>query len=476
MGLFEIQAWSLLATETASRNGQDREAWIQRGEMVRIALLEDLQQDRGTHGAEVAPVEASPTSSDYPVLPNDVWTGWLSRYRDWVLPTTDGALEGIFGTASVLLGLTIGRNVSIHYGMPTFANLYVALCGPTGVPRKTTLLSRCNDVINRAFTGDFVRGARSIGSAEGLLERFCQEVEEGTGQNKRIVLRSTPGQRVLLDEPELTNLLKKMRRQGTANICEILLGLFDGGDYTPTTRKRPIEVREPFFSLVTATTPEHLESSLIDVDITSGFIPRISTFFCNLRDPIAAPPMPDPAALSDLASSLQGVASFARELGQSQPAITLSDAARHDWELIYPALMSEIRGAPIAIAAIMERVPTMIMKWALLYAVQASHSTIEVDDLARTVMVGNYLMQSSRLVPQHVQKAPVARIEEKILEALRREPEKRWRPKDIHLIVGGRIKAEDLRRSLSALVELGKLEVMEAPSGRTQLYCLAQGG
>jgi hypothetical protein len=88
-----------------------------------------------------------------------------------------------------------------------------------------------------------------------------------------------PGQRVLLDEPELTNLLKKMRRPGTANIAEILLGLFDGTDYSPTTRQRPIVVREPFFSIITATTPEALESTLSDVDIDSGLVPRIATFW-----------------------------------------------------------------------------------------------------------------------------------------------------------------------------------------------------
>jgi hypothetical protein len=117
----------------------------------------------------------------------------------------------------------------------------------------------------------------------------------------------------------------------------------------------------------------------------------------------------------------------------------------------------------------------MIMKWALIYAVQDYRSIIEVDDLARAAIVGDYLMQTARMVPQHVEKVPLAKVEAKILEALGREPGQWWRPKDIHQKVGGRTDATTLRRTLESLVALGKLEVTESQSGRTSLYRLAQG-
>jgi Protein of unknown function (DUF3987) len=391
--------------------------------------------------ALIAKGAGADTAETIPVLPDEVWTGWLAGYRDWILPTTDGSIEGIFGTGSVQLGLSLGRNIGIHYGVPTFGNLFIALCGPTGVPRKTTLISRSQSVQARAFTEDYVRVAQSIGSAEGLLERFCKEVEEGEGKSKRTILAPIPGQRVLLDEPELTNLLKKMRRPGTANIAEILLGLFDGADYSPTTRQRPIVVREPFFSIITATTPEALESTLSDVDIDSGLVPRIATFWCTPREPIAWPPPPDQGQLSDLANMLQDVARFAEELHRHDPVMQLSEDARHEWESIYRDLVKESREEPKAVAGIMARVPTMVMKWALLYAAQAFHSVIEVDDLARAVMVGDYLLQTARLVPRHVEKTPVARIEARILDGMAKAPDKWWRPKDIHQKVGGRISA-----------------------------------
>jgi hypothetical protein len=366
------------------------------------------------------------------------------------------------------VGLALGRSASIYYFRPTFANFYTTLCGPTGVPKKTTILDRFLSIISRAFTEDFLRVVHTIGSAEGLQERFCQEAEEGEGKNKHMVLKPIPGQRVLVNEPEFTGLLKKMRRPGTANIAEILLGLFDGADYTPPTRKKPIVVREPFFSLLTTTTPEALELSLNDIDIDSGLIPRFATFFCTPREPKASAPPPDQAELSALASGLQDISQFARALSKTAPALQLSPQAQGEWELIYPELVKEGRSSPKAVSAIMERVPTMIMKWALVYAIQTGNSVIEVDDLARAVMVGDYLMQTAKLVPQHVGKSFLAKVEAKILEVMSREPGKWWKASLIHQRVSGRTDAATLRRILDSLVALGKLE--QGASGPTVVY------
>ena len=337
-----------------------------------------------------------------PVLPDNVWCGWLAEYRQWVEPTTEGAVEAIFAGGSIELGLAVGRLAAVHYGRRTHANIYAAIVGPTGVPKKSTIVSRGNDLRVDAFPPDTVRINRSIGSGEGLLERFCRE--EKDPDTKRIVLSPIPGQRVLLDEPELTNLLKKARRQGTANITEILLSLHDGDDLSPNTRSRPMKVQEPFFSLITTTTPESLERALRDDDIDSGLLPRFATFICTPREPIAYPPPPDENQRRRLVRGLQELAAHATEVGLKQRALELSPQARSAWEGAYHDFTQETRRAPKAVAAIMTRVPSMAMKWSLLYALQAAHVGIEIDDLARGVLVGTYLMETARLVPGYVSK------------------------------------------------------------------------
>ena len=426
---------------------------------------------RHTIGPEDVDQRAGPESTPgIPVLPDGVWTDWLERYRDWVLPTTDGAVEAMFACASVDLALAIGRNLGVYYGRPTYPNLFVGVVGPTGVSRKSTLQTRGQGIRQQAFVDDFVQVCKSIGSGEGLLERFCNQEIEGEGKNARVVLAPIPGQRVLLDEPEFTNLLKKARRPGTANITEILLSLFDGDDINPNTRKRPIDVVEPFLCIVTSTTPESLETALEDIDIDSGLIPRFASFWCSPRKPVAYPPPPDEEKLWHLSTDLAAIGKFAAKVGDSQQYLRLSPAARDEWETTYHDLTQATRQAPKAVGAIMTRVPSMIMKWALLYAVQAGHAVIEVDDLARGQLIGDYLMQTAELVPNHISKTLVAKVEAKILEALAKEPGK-WLPvSSIHQLVSGRIKAQELRQSLGALVELGRIEQGGNPSQRGSLY------
>lgn len=399
-----------------------------------------------------------------PMLPADVWTGWVDHFGQWVSPTTDGSFESIFAVGSLIVGIAIGRQVGIHYGRVTYPNMGALAIGTTGVPRKTTVVSRGMDVLEKAFTYDFIRRSRSIGSGEGFLELFCRE--EKDPETGKTSFQPIEGQRVLLDEPEFCNLLKKARRPGTANITEILLTLFDGDDFSPRTRSRSIRVVQPFFSLVTTTTPENLETSLTDVDIENGLIPRFASFYCTPREPIAYPPPPDEAALSELARELQDISGLAGEIGSKSGNLVLSSRAKEQWELTFKALVEQMRQERSAASAIMVRVPTMIMKWALIYAIQAGESEITEQCLARATFVGTYLMETARLVPGSVHKCSVARIEAKIVDTLNRIPGRYLTTNQIHRLVSGRIKAEELRRSLDSLAQMGVIQEKTADGNR----------
>jgi hypothetical protein len=391
---------------------------------------------------------------DYPILPTDVWVGWLSQFREWVEPSTDAAIEGIFAVGSIVVACSLGRSISVHYGRPLFSNIYCALIGATSVPRKTTILSRGNDVIRRSFTEEIIKISRSMGSGEGLLELFCKE--ENDSDSGKLVLAPIKGQRVLLDEPELCNLLKKARRPGTANITEILLALFDGDNLSPRTRSKPISVEEPFFSLVTATTPENLEMSLSEVDVESGLMPRFAIFYCNPREPMAYPPPPDETILRGLISELQTISKHAVEFGKR--SLTLSSQAKREWELIFKDMTIAAREQRGLASSMMARIPSMTMKWALMYAILAGHTEILTDDLARACLVGTYLMDTAMLLPNLVQKNALSRVESKIIETLRRLDGKYLTTNEIHRLVSGRIKADDLRRSLESLEKLSVIE------------------
>jgi hypothetical protein len=114
------------------------------------------------------------------------------------------------------------------------------------------------------------------------------------------------------------------------------------------------------------------------------------------------------------------------------------------------------------------------MKWALLYAIQSGRANIEMDDLVRAILVGTYLMETARMVPAYVSKAPVARVEAKILATLGRFPGQWLSARDLHQLVGGRIKASELRQSLNSLVDLEIIEQAVSSSGRSKVFRLVE--
>lgn len=421
--------------------------------MEDLCLLNDQTPDQVPHTGEI------------PALPEGVWTGWLQDFRRWVEPTTDGALEGIFAVGSTVLGLALGRLVSVYYGRQTFGNLYVLLIGETGTARKTTLMGRGRDLLQRAFPEDFLRVTRSVGSGEGLLELFCREGDPGQGRGANTSFAAIPGQRVLLDEPELTNLLVKIGRSGTANLQEILLALYDGEDFTPRTRSRPITVRSPSLSIITATTPQNLETRLDYVHIESGLIPRFATFVGTPRAPKAYPEPPDEAQATQLTIELQNIFRLAQGMASSGPFdLMLTPGSRALWDDLFNHYTSLQRITPGSAAHILVRIPLQTMKFALLYAMQAGHAAIEQKDLERASLVGEYLSRTALLVSQGVMKVPIARVEDKILEALGQAGGTGLPASRIHQIVGGRVDATTLHRALDSLVQLDLLEANNTAS------------
>jgi len=389
-----------------------------------------------------------------PTLPAHVWTGWLEDFRQWVAPTTDACEESIYAAGLLALACAIGRTASVNYAGALYSNLYVVIVGPTSVARKTTVLKRARSVLQRAFTMDWLRWARSVGSAEGLLERFCREQESGEGKSKQLVFAPIPGQRLVLDESEFTGLFVKMSRPATANLLEVFLTLYDGEDYKPHTRSRPMEIQQPFFSILSATTPTMLEKRIDDIHLTSGLLPRFAFFNATPRPPMAYPDPIGLDGLGHLANGLQRLSLYAQEF--TDTVLDLSPDAKRSWEPIYNAFEEEKRSIEGIGADLLSRVTALAMKVALIYALMRGHRSISDEDIRAGTAVGRYCSDVALQLPlARVDTSRAARIDEKILGTLDGVP---TFASAIHEQLSGRIGAEELRRELSNLVQLGLLE------------------
>lgn len=370
-------------------------------------------------------------------------------------PTTDACEESIYAAGLLALSCAIGRTCSINYAGALYSNLYVTIVGPTTVARKTTVLRRARSVLQRAFTADFLRWSRSVGSAEGLLERFCREQESSNGNgHKHITFAPIPGQRLVLDEGEFTTLFVKMSRPATANLHEVFLNLFDGEDYKPHTRSRPMEIQEPFFSILSATTPTMLEKRIDELHLTSGLLPRFAFFQATPRPAMAYPAMVDPIGLEQLATGLQRLNHHAQELNQ---VLDLSPDARRAWEPVYGMFRDQELAVEGMGADLLTRISSLAMKIALIYAVMRGHREIYEEDLHAGVSVGQYCSEvATGLSLSALDTTQDGRLAERMLKVM---SDGEWvMGSKIFQGVGGKVGAGKFHQTLDGLAQEGIID------------------
>ena len=387
------------------------------------------------------------------------------------MPATEAPEEYIFASALSVAGLAIGRDVYVQMGRRLYANSLIALIGPAALKKGTPLALIDSEIIRpRIDPNDWnLKVVRGTGSAEGLLERFMEEVEETNDKGKpRKVLQPVPERRVVTIEEELGYYLVKAHSDATANLREITCQLWDGVDVSPPTRNRSLQVVKPFYSMLAMTTKETLEARLEEDDILTGLLPRFIFFKGTPREPIAWPDPPSWTGAIALAQGLEDVRAHARSLRNSgRERLEPSQTTREAWEAVYSDLQKQVIRAPTpAIRCMQTRVVIHIVKAALLYAICAGHSCIEQDDLARALALGDYLWCTATEVAATEMGNEVRRVEHKIVQLLQTNPGTWVKTRDLQQRLSGRIDADRFHRALRALI---KLHVLEAdPPGEDE--------
>ena len=85
---------------------------------------------------DIVSLSEAPRNTEAPSLPEGVWTGWLEDYRDWVLPTTDGAR---LKQSSELCRWSPGHTSGLHAARPPWT-------GPAEFCYRTELRARLGDL------------------------------------------------------------------------------------------------------------------------------------------------------------------------------------------------------------------------------------------------------------------------------------------------------------------------------------------
>jgi len=382
-------------------------------------------------------------------LPEICWKGVFSTYREAVKDATEACDEYHFVCLLAICGTLLGRRVSITYARPLYPNFYIVLVGESAITRKTTAMRLAED-IGTQF--EEIKRTHGISSAEGLLLRlgaFQPGKEE-----------ECPGHRALLVIEEFASLLRKARQDAITNLPPVLCEIFDSpARIDLPTRKRPLVVLEPFLSILAGTTPEWLQSSLNEEEATGGFANR----FIFIRGmPKPAMPFPrgiDEQKLAEVVDSLREVDDY----WQGNRRIRLDQRASCLWSDFYCSWRA--KKYPGILPVLMERLPEYALKAALVFAALDKRERISGENMEIGCSFADFLDESIGSVFSFFPLAERGKVEAKILSLLNEEnPRSR---SEIHQMISGRVKANELNYILKGLATLDRISEYKDAKGKT---------
>jgi hypothetical protein len=234
-----------------------------------------------------------------------------------------------------------------------------------------------------------------VSSGEGLIWVLRDPL---TGQ-RRLKNESTqtfikdPGvtdKRLFVVEEEFSSVLKVAARQGNT-LSDVLRRAWDHGDLAILTKKSPARASGTHITLSGHITISLLRQLMTESEVLSGFGNRF-LWACVRRSKL----LPEGGALhqidlSVLSLKIQRALRFAGTVG----LVERTPAARQFWCALYPILASERAGL---LGAITNRAEAQVMRLALLYAVLANSSQIDVCHLKAALAVWDFCERSAAYI------------------------------------------------------------------------------
>ena len=183
---------------------------------------------------------------------------------------------------------------------------------------------------------------------------------------------------------------------------------WDGHTLSTLSKNCPLKATRPHISIVGHITEDELRARITRTDIANGFANRF-LFACVRRSKL----LPHGGSLDDgeihrLGEPIKRAVEFAKSVGR----VHMTQAARAEWETIYPHLSAE---QPGLLGAITARAEAQCVRLALIYALLDQQESIDVPHLRAALAVCEYCEASAARIFGNALGDPVA---DEILRAL----------------------------------------------------------
>lgn len=394
------------------------------------------------------------------VTPDTFLWRWMELTEPYDLPT-----EFYFWLGVQAVAAAIGDDARLIDYPPVEANLYVCLCGPTGIGKsrathalmeqlKESLPYDRNDPNSKG-----VLAAREPASGEALLKLFSKPELDPADPKTILGYRQV---RALVRFDELAALTGKSARQGNT-LKPRIISLYDGDAQGDTAITRDdIIVENPYCQMVSTTQPGKIRDLLTQGDADSGFINR--WIFAM------GPPKPlkshgrapfDPSVLSMDLKRIHGWAAFGRPY-------LLEGAAADAWEAFFRRELEPIKTAEDG-SPLLSRSDLTMFKLMVIFAANDMSMEITADHVRQATALWPYLRESYDRVGSEISVSTLDDCADAILEAIPALRPKLSRDPTARDIWDRRIKGRKrwsidvYRKALAILQDIGKIEELLPP-------------
>lgn len=393
----------------------------------------------------------------WPVLSEDALPGWLGEFIETACEHSEADQAAILTTLLCRFAAEVGAGAYVNVGDARhWCRTNAVIVGASSKSRKGTSVKP----VERLFH-DIPSGVRCtpgpLSSGEGLIYAVRDEVTEFNKKSQEHVV-SDPGitdKRMFVLDEEFAAALNCTTREGNT-LSAIIRGFFDDGNAEPLTKSWRIKATGAHVVIVTHITELELVSLLNQVQMTNGFGNRF-LWILSRRQKLLALPSPMPASKVD---RIRKIVVERLKSASTIGAIGMNDDARRLWTISYPGLTMDYAGAA---GAVVNRTEAHAIRLALIYALCAGHSQIEVDDLKAAIALVDYSRRSAFRIFGSVSQD---KKKSKILNALQSAVNHEMTITEISSEIFSRnMKSDDLHKLLAEM-ESSRLIVQEkSPTG-----------
>jgi hypothetical protein len=331
------------------------------------------------------------TPDPWPVMDGAAYYGLAGEIVRTIAPHSEADPAALLAQVLVFFGNLIGN--SAHYRVEAdhhHANVFVVLVGRSAKGRKGTSGGRIRSVIqpvDQQWIEERMKGGLSSG--EGLINEVRDEVQKWNPKKKKleIVDPGVSDKRLMVTEAEFGNALAVMERPGNT-LSPIIRKAWDGHTLSSLTKNCPLKATKPHISVVGHITEDELRAGITRTEMANGFANRF-LFVCVRRSKL----LPHGGSLHEAETQTLGDRiKAAVDMGKSVGRLQMTEAARRQWETIYPHLSAECPGL---LGAITARAEAQCVRLALIYALLDQQEKIDEPHLRAALALWEYCETSA---------------------------------------------------------------------------------